>query len=196
MQHVDWPRRGASLKSIGRIAAWAVLLWCVSVLPIRGDTVAEQTKQIIGATTTIVEGTSGLPFAARVDTGATSCSIHAVKWEIEDHARRPARNVGKPIRVLIRNEQGDEAWIESVVAGRVRVRSSVQGEDDYHGRYKVQLPLEWAGVKKDVLVTINDRTDMDFPLLIGRNFLHGDFLVDVELDGDELHGDELADDDE
>jgi hypothetical protein len=34
--------------------------------------------------------------------------------------------------------------------------------------------------EKKVLVTLNDRTDMEFPLLIGRNFLRGDFLVDVE----------------
>jgi hypothetical protein len=147
----------------------------------RGDTVAPPTKQIIGATATIVEATSGLPFAARVDTGATTCSIHAVKWEIEDPAHRPPDNVGKPIRVLIKNEKGDEAWVESVIASRVRVRSSVQDEDDYHGRYKVRLPLSWRGVTKEVLVTINDRTDMDYPLLIGRNFLQGDFLVDVDL---------------
>ncbi len=156
---------------------------------------AKPTKQIIGATATIVETTSGLPFAARVDTGATTCSIHAVKWEIEGHARHPAKNVGKPIRVLIQNEKGDQAWIDSVVAGRVRVRSSVQSEDDYHGRYKIHLPLAWDGVTKDVLVTINDRTDMDYPFLIGRNFLQGDFLVDVDRDSDDLHSDDQADDD-
>jgi hypothetical protein len=35
-----------------------------------------------------------------------------------------------------------------------------------------------------VLVTLNDRTSMDYPLLVGRNFLHGDFLVDVDMDKD------------
>jgi hypothetical protein len=30
------------------------------------------------------------------------------------------------------------------------------------------------------MVSLNDRTDMEYPLLIGRNFLRGDFLVDVE----------------
>jgi hypothetical protein len=139
-------------------------------------------KHVIGATATITEATSGLPFAARIDTGATTCSIHAVKWEIEDHSRRPSQNIGKPIRVLVKNEKGDEAWIETVIAGRVRVRSSAQNEDDYHGRYKVRLPLEWNGVKKDVLVTISDRTDMDYPLLVGRNFLRGAFVVDVDHD--------------
>jgi len=160
----------------------------------RGDTVAPPIKQIIGATATIVEATSGLPFAARVDTGATTCSIHAVKWEIEDPAHRPPDNVGKPIRVLIKNEKGDEAWVESVITSRVRVRSSVQDENDYHGRYKVRLPLSWEGVTKDVLVTINDRTDMDYPLLVGRNFLRGDFMVDVDLEKNNHSRDEQVDD--
>jgi len=148
----------------------------------QGETVKANPKHVIGATTTIVEANSGLPFAARVDTGATTCSIHAIKWEIEDRSRRPAQNIGKTIRILIKNEKGDEAWVDAVIAGRVRVRSSVQQDDDYHGRYKVLLPLEWNGVKKEVLVTLNDRTDMDYPLLIGRNFLRGDFLVDVDVD--------------
>ncbi|MEX2092405.1 MAG: RimK/LysX family protein [Pirellulales bacterium] len=143
---------------------------------------AASSKHVIGATATITESTSGLQFAARIDTGATTCSIHAEKWVIEDPSRQPAQNIGKPIRVLIKNEKGDQAWVDAVVAGRVQVRSSVQREDDYHGRYKVRLPLEWNGVKKEVLVTINDRTDMAYPLLIGRNFLRGDFLVDVERD--------------
>jgi len=33
---------------------------------------------------------------------------------------------------------------------------------------------------------------MDYPLLIGRNFLRGDFLVDVDLNSDDSPSDELA----
>jgi hypothetical protein len=182
MHWIDWSRRRAAAKWAGRTALLVVPFWFATVFPTKGDTVAAQSKHIIGATATFTEASSGLTFAARVDTGAPTCSIHAEKWEIENRAKRPLENVGKPIRVLIKNEKGDQAWIDTVVAGRVRVRSSVQNEDDYHGRYKVVLPLEWNGVKKEVLVTINDRTDMDYPLLVGRNFLRGDFLVDVERD--------------
>ncbi len=186
MHRIDWSRSRAAARWAGRTALFAVPLWLVSAVPAKGDTngetVDKSSKHVIGATATITEATSGLPFSARVDTGATSCSIHAEKWVIEDRSGRPSQNVGKPIRILIKNEKGDEAWVDAVVAGRVLVRSSVQSEDDYHGRYKVRLPLEWNGVKKEVLVTINDRTDMDYPLLVGRNFLRGDFLVDVEHD--------------
>ena len=40
--------------------------------------------RLIGATTLVTEVTTGLPLAARVDTGATSCSIHCVAFEIKD----------------------------------------------------------------------------------------------------------------
>jgi hypothetical protein len=49
----------------------------------------------------------------------------------------------------------------------------------------VLLTLRWKDFEKEVLVTLNDRTDMEYPLLIGRNFLRGDFLVDVAKRNDE-----------
>lgn len=157
-------------------------LWSAIAFAAQSEAMAKNSKQTIGATATIKEATSGIPFSARIDTGATTCSIHALEWKIEKPAKRPSNNVGKPIRVLIANEDGKEAWVDAVIAARVRVRSSVQDEDDYHGRYKVLLPLEYNGVTKEVLVTINDRTNMEYPLLIGRNFLRGDFVVDVDVD--------------
>jgi len=180
----------ARAKWTGGVTILALWLSVALAVPTRGETVAERSKRIIGATATISEATSGLPFSARIDTGATTCSIHALKWEIEDPAKRPAKNVGKQIRVLIANEKGEQAWVEAVVAARVRVRSSVQDEDDYHGRYKVVLPLEHNGVKKEVLVTINDRTNMEYPLLIGRNFLRNDFVVDIDVDNHDVAEDE------
>jgi len=155
----------------------------VGALPLRGDIVPPESKHVIGATATITEATTGLPFTARIDTGAATCSIHTIKWEIKDPAKIPRDNVGKPIRMLIKNDNGDEQWIDAVIAGRVRIRNSALDDDDYHGRYKVKLPLEWNGFTKEVLVTINDRTAMEYPLLIGRNYLSGDFVVDVDAKG-------------
>ena len=50
------------------------------------------------------------------------------------------------------------------------------------GVTKCRLSLKWKDFTKDVLVTLNDRTEMVYPLLIGRNFLRGDFIVDVDQD--------------
>ncbi|MGD9632681.1 MAG: RimK/LysX family protein [Pirellulales bacterium] len=177
------PRLSAASKWTLAVAALVVPLCLAVTFPMKGDVMPPTSKHVIGATATITELTTGLPFSARIDTGAASCSIHTIKWEIKDPAKRPADNVGKPIRLLIKNDQGDEKWIDTVIAGRVRIRNSALDDEDYHGRYKVKLPFEWNGFKKEVEVTINDRTEMEFPLLMGRNYLSGDFVVDVDAKG-------------
>jgi hypothetical protein len=150
-------------------------------IPITDETVAakigEPTFHRIGPVTTVTEVSSGLPFPARVDTGATTCSIHYEAIEIEDAAESPADNVGKRVRILIKSPDGEQEWISTKIVGRVRVRTTTD-EDE---RYKVQLKLRWQDVEKKVLVTLNDRDKMKYPLLLGRNFLRGDFLVDVDL---------------
>lgn len=141
---------------------------------------SESTFRRIGPVTTITEVSSGLPFPARVDTGATTCSIHYEEIEIEDAAENPADNVGKRIRVLIQNADGEKEWVTTKIVEHVTVRTSTDDEQ----RYKVPLKLRWQDVEKKVLVTLKDREKMKYPLLLGRNFLRGDFLVDVNLGAD------------
>lgn len=144
------------------------------------EKIGEPTIWHIGPVTTITEVSSGLPFPARVDTGATTCSIHYEAIEIEDASKNPEDNVGKRVRVLIKNPDGDEEWITTKIVDHVTVRTTTKDDE----RYKVQLNLRWQDVEKKVLVTLKDREKMKYPLLVGRNFLRGDFLVDVNLEAD------------
>jgi hypothetical protein len=134
--------------------------------------------RLIGATTTITEVTTGLPFAARVDTGATTCSIHCEAVEIKDADENPKENIGKSIRFLVKNKEGNSEWVETKIVDHVTVRTSAKE----HDRYKVNLKLRWEDIEKKVSVTLNDRQHMKYPLLLGRNFLRDDFLVNVSLD--------------
>jgi hypothetical protein len=86
---------------------------------------------------------------------------------------------------LLKAGDGKTQWVEGIVADAVRVKSSSLKTGEVDHRYKVRLTLEWKDVRKEVLVTLNDRTSMEYPLLIGRNFLQNDFLVDVDLDKDQ-----------
>src|SRR5262245_32820919 len=140
--------------------------------------VGEPTFHRIGPVTTVTEVTTGLPFPARVDTGATTCSIHYEAIEIEGKSENPEDNVGKRVRIMIRSPEGEPAWVSTKIVDHVTVRTTT--DDD--PRYKVQLKLRWQDVEKKVLVTLSDREKMKYPLLIGRNFLKGDFVVDVDLD--------------
>ena len=139
--------------------------------------VGEPTIRRIGPVTTVTEVSSGVPFPARVDTGATTCSIHYEAIEIEDAAESPEDNIGKRVRILIESPNGQHEWISAKIVDRVTVRTTTDDDE----RYKVRLNLRWQDVEKKVLVTLSDRNKMKYPVLLGRNFLRGDFLVDVDM---------------
>ena len=142
--------------------------------------VSSEEKHIIGATATVIEASSGIEFLARVDTGAKSCSLHVERIVVKDKEAKRVRNIGKEIRFQVKDADGELHWIDGVIAGAIRVKSPSLKSGDYDHRYKVKLTLRWEDFSKEVLVSLNSRTDMEYPLLIGRNFLRGDFLVDVD----------------
>ena len=164
----------------------AIFVGVYSVMGASGNDVsAKSSKRTIGATATLTELNSGFAFPARVDTGAETCSLHVEKIEIQDKTARRTKNVGKSVRFQLKDSDGKTQWVEGIVADAVRVKSSSLKSGEVDHRYKVRLTLQWKDVRKEVLVTLNDRTSMEYPLLVGRNFLESDFLVDVDLDKDQ-----------
>lgn len=137
-------------------------------------------KFVIGPTATVLEQQSELLFQARVDTGARSCSMHVEKIVIQDEAEDMDENIGKEIRFKIKNHEDASRWIESIIDCCTNVRTS----DHLERRYKVPIVFRWNSLERMVLVTLNNRADMTYPLLLGRNFLGHDFVVDVALDND------------
>jgi hypothetical protein len=144
----------------------------------------------IGAATTVTELTSGATLAARIDTGATMCSIHCDEilppereapvdgdHELDEDARY---SVGKTIRFRIRDEAGESHWIEARLSDVTYIR--VGNKPSL--RYCVNLPIRVAGVDAMVMVTLNNRNRMKYPFLVGRNFLKDRFVVDVRVDDD------------
>ncbi len=172
------------LNLCGRLVKAGFLVTCLGLSLSSNSGFAEDSpiariaeKRIIGPTTIVAEAKSELDFKARVDTGATTTSLHVEEWAIEDESPEMADNVGKKIRIRIKNHRGESQWIESRIEEIGIVKTSAVEEQ----RYKVGLTLCWNDVKKHVLVTLNDRSRMKYPLLLGRNFLQGDFVVDVDL---------------
>lgn len=138
-------------------------------------------KHVIGATAKLMEKQSELIFSARVDSGAKSCSLHIEKYEIVDESEKMADNIGKVVKFQVKNGENKTHWLESKIAGYVIIKTS----DNRERRYKVPITFRWKNMEKEILVTLNNRDHMEYPLLLGRNFLRGDFLVDVEIDSDD-----------
>ncbi len=135
----------------------------------------DKSVRLIGPVAPIAETGSGLIFKARVDTGASRCSLHVAEWEIEEADSVMSANVGKTIRFRLVNRQGDSQWLSRKIAEVDLVRTSEVEEL----RYLVPLSLSYQGVEREVLVSLNDRSKMDYAMLLGRNYLAGEFVVDV-----------------
>lgn len=129
----------------------------------------------------VAEHESDFVFPARVDTGATTTSLHVEEMEVEGEHPEMEENVGKMIRFCIKNEQGEKEWLKRKIAEISVIKTSEEQEV----RYKVPLTLHCQQVKKKVLVSLNDRSHMTYPALLGRNFLENDFVVDVALSDQE-----------
>ena len=135
-------------------------------------------KQIIGATEIIEIVDANLSFKARVDTGAETCSVHAVDINVDSSAEDPK---GIPISFRIVNKNGQSRQINTRVASSVTVKTA-EGKER---RYTVPLTVKWHDSEKKILFTLNDRLTMAYHILLGRNWLRGSFLVDVEKNNDD-----------
>jgi hypothetical protein len=147
-------------------------LLCTTLVP--GSTVsAGDNKQIVGAIEIVEIGPRQLRIRARVDSGAKTSSIHAEDIVID----RSGDPRGKPIAFTVVNEHGQSLRMKTHVDKRILVKTSEGSES----RYAVPITITWQESSKAVLVTLNDRSHMRHRLLLGRNWLRGDYLVDVEL---------------
>lgn len=148
-----------------------LLLWLLCTGLASADMAVSQ-KTLIGAVETIEVVESGFAYQARVDTGAASCSIHA------DDIRAPDGEdpIGQVIGFTLRDADGRTRRMSLPVEATAIVKTA-EGRER---RYKVFLTLKWRDHAKRVLVNLNDRSALTYPLLLGRNWLSGDFIVDVE----------------
>jgi hypothetical protein len=135
-------------------------------------------KTVIGATADVIEPESGFVLKARVDTGASISSLHCKDIQVEDSAHDPAENSGKRVRFLVEGPNGEEYWLDATILGYTSVRSAL----GTLSRYRVRMKLTCRGITKEALVSLNDRSDLKYPLLLGRDFLEDDFVVDIGLD--------------
>ena len=147
-----------------------ILLTALFLVSMHGR--ADLQKQIVGTTEEVFVKEANLSFKARVDTGAKTSSIHAENIEL-DSSGDPR---GKPISFYLVTKEGRSKKVETRVISVVKVKTSEQSEH----RYVVPLHIKWNDSEKIVPVTLNDRRSMEYRLLLGRNWLHGDFIVDVD----------------
>jgi len=131
-----------------------------------GGTIDAGEKITIGAIEEVILLPWGIQVPARIDTGAATSSLDVCEIKKtggkEIEFRLPERCGGKKVHMPI------VAW---------RVIQSTGGKAERRPVVEIELCL---GSKRLLTqVTLNDRSQMEFPLLIGRRTLKENFIVDV-----------------
>ncbi|MEL6956415.1 MAG: 30S ribosomal protein S6--L-glutamate ligase [Pseudomonadota bacterium] len=115
----------------------------------------------------------GLPaIKAKVDTGARTSALHASVIEPFGPPERPQ------VRFLIQPDPNDpslEVTCSAPVVDRRNVTSS-NGETEL--RYVISARLEMGGREWDVEVTLTNRENMSYRMLLGRTAIVDDMVVD------------------
>jgi hypothetical protein len=123
---------------------------------------------IIGWRETVQLPDWGVTLKAKADTGARSSAIDCAELE---------ELPGNKVRFTLRLSRKKENFkvLEAPIAARKRVRSSTgQGQE----RLFVETTMTLMGRKKVIRVSLVCRKKMIHRLLLGREALAGDFLVD------------------
>lgn len=126
---------------------------------------------IIGEVEKIQIEPSGITYDARIDTGAESSSIHAENIQLIE------RDGEKYVTFSLR-----DPVTETMVKLERKYRRKVlikQKMGKHERRYVVTFWLSLGGIKELVDVTLTNRSDFDYKLLIGRNLLTDTAIVDV-----------------
>ncbi|MCW7469798.1 RimK/LysX family protein [Leptospira kanakyensis] len=128
-------------------------------------------KPIVGRVEWVEFPNWKLKLRARVDTGAKSCSIHAVNIE------RITEN-GEVFVFFDTFVDEKPVRLKSKFVKEAKV-TSTSGVSET--RIIISEVMKMGKYKEEVIINLNDRTNLTYPILIGRNFLMGKFLVDVSL---------------
>jgi hypothetical protein len=127
-------------------------------------------KILLGETEYATLFPGDLRLEARIDTGATTTSMHAV--DIKTFERDGQRWV----RFTTLTDRGGEITLELPRVRHVRIK----GEgDEYERRPVVEMDIQIGNLRQKVETTLTDRDNYHYPLLIGRNFLRDHAVVDV-----------------
>ena len=126
---------------------------------------------IVGGVESVVVDPSNFKYEARIDTGAESSSIHAENIQlIERDSKRYVRFS------MVNLETNELLELERRLRRKVLIK---QQHGEWERRYVVKLWLTLGGIKELVDVSLSNRAEFSYSVLVGRNLLTDTAIVDV-----------------
>jgi hypothetical protein len=107
---------------------------------------------------------------AKIDTGADSNALHCDDIEIDDN---------NMVHFTLLDKVHDSYNGKKITMPLYKVKKVKSSNGVLQHRPSIEVTVEFFGKKYKTIVSLTNRSDMKFPMLIGRKFLSGKFLVDV-----------------
>ena len=127
-------------------------------------------KLVLGAVEYVKITPPGIIYQARIDTGAEGTSIHAA------NIVRFERDGEKWVKFDLDNQDGKSITLERQILRTVKVQAP-RGEGER--RPVVMMGVTLGSLSQQLEMSLDDRSKMSQRVLIGRNFLHNNAIVDV-----------------
>lgn len=108
---------------------------------------------------------------AKVDTGADSNALHC------DHITINEDENSVTFTLLDEVHEAYNGKVFTMPLYKIKKIKSSNGMLQH--RPSIKITVNFFGKKYKSVISLTDRADMKFPMLIGRKFLSGKFLVDV-----------------
>jgi len=132
-------------------------------------------KRIVGGAEWVVFLASGHRVLAKVDTGADTSSLDAAGIQRIGEGTGELKK-GDLIRFLTRSPEGQRRELQGRIVRFARIKR--KGAPSKR-RPIVEMDICFAGQKLKTEITLEDRHNFKFPMLVGRNVLKEGFVVDV-----------------
>jgi hypothetical protein len=126
---------------------------------------------IIGEVEPVSINKVGMTMSARIDTGAETSSLNATGITVFE------RDGKRWVKFTVKDSiSGKTAEVESRLKRTVLIKWQDGAPEE---RPVVKLRARLGAVEQVSEFTLTDRSSFEYPVLIGRNFLNGKFIVDV-----------------
>lgn len=107
---------------------------------------------------------------AKVDTGADSNSLHCDDIRIDKDGF---------VHFTLVDEVHEAYHDKKIIMPLHSIKKVRSSNGKLQERASIKVDVNFFGKKYKTVISLADRADMKYPMLIGRKFLSGKFLVDV-----------------
>jgi hypothetical protein len=128
-------------------------------------------KEVIGWVEKVAIYPGALELNAKIDSGAKTSSIHC------DCQHFIEKDGEKYVSFVVTNFDDKQIRLERKIERFATIKRHFGEAQE---RAVIKLGVCVAGTYKEIEVNVIDRSGLNYQMLVGRNFLAGDFLIDTD----------------